>query len=283
MITCIIKGGLGNQLFQICCLISYAYTYHVDWYITNVNMVGNRHTYWNTVFIKLKPWLRDTSYNNLIIINEQNLIKYNSKTLGYIITKNNIMLDGYFQNYKYFEHAYNKIYNLLDISKLCMDVSIKYPYKYKSTTSLHFRYGDYKLLKDHYNILEYTYYYESILYILQNEPSSFITNNILIFYEERDYIYVSTIIDALKQNSLMSALHFIYIDTNIPDYDQMFIMSNCKNNIIANSTFSWWGAYFNIHPNTIICYPSIWYRHKLAHLNVSGLHPEKWIQIESNS
>ena len=81
----------------------------------------------------------------------------------------------------------------------------------------------------------------------------------------------------------MSTLNFIYIDTNIPDYEQMFIMSNCKNNIIANSTFSWWGAYFNVNQNPIICYPSVWHRHKLAHIDTSGLQHPKWVKIESNS
>jgi len=283
MITCIIKGGLGNQLFQICALISYVSTYHLDWYIQNKNMSIKRPTYWNTIFIKLQPRLRSQHHHNMFIVNETQLIKYNIDTFGKIITGNNIILDGYFQHYKYVENVYNIIYNLLDINKLCIEVYVKYPYNYHSTTSLHFRYGDYKKLSDHYNILEYTYYYEALLYILQNETPISITNNILVFYEASDYTEVFEIINALKKNAIMSTLNFIYIDTTIPDYDQLFIMSNCKNNIIANSTFSWWGAYFNVHPNPIICYPSVWHRHKLAHIDTSGLQHPKWIKIESNS
>jgi len=283
MITCIIKGGLGNQLFQICALISYVSKYKLDWYIQNTNMAGNRPTYWNTIFIKLQHMLRRRHHSNMIIVNETQIVKYNIETFGKIITGNNIILDGYFQHYKYVENVYNIIYNLLDINKLCMEIYVKYPYEYQSTTSIHFRYGDYKKLSDHYNILEYTYYYVAIVYILQNETPISITNNILVFYEASDYQEVFEIINALKKNTTMSSLNFIYIDTTIPDYDQLFIMSNCKNNIIANSTFSWWGAYFNVHPNPIICYPSVWHRHKLAHIDTSGLQHPKWVKIESNS
>lgn len=282
MITCIIKGGLGNQLFQISALLSYVYTYKLDWYILNTNMVGKRPTYWNTIFIALQDRLRRRHHMNMILVNESQLSKYNMDTLGKIVTGNNLILDGYFQNYKYVDTVYHIIYNLLNINTLCNQVYIKYQYEYKSTTSIHFRYGDYKLLQDHYNILEYAYYYEALLYILQNEPPISITKHILIFYETDDYHDVYEIINALKQNTLMSTLHFIYIDTNIPDYEQLFIMSNCKNNIIANSTFSWWGAYFNVNPNPVICYPSIWHRHKLAHIDTSGLQNPKWVKIESN-
>lgn len=283
MITCIIKGGLGNQLFQICALLSYVNKFKTEWYIQHTNMVGNRPTYWNTIFSKLNNRLRRRHHTNMILVNETQLIKYTMDTLSKIITGNNIILDGYFQNYKYVDNIYNIIYNLLDINQVCMEVCVKYPYEYRSTTSIHFRYGDYKKLSDHYNILEYTYYYRAIMYILQNETPISITHNILIFYEEPDYADVSEIINTLKQDALMSTLNFIYIDTTIPDYNQLFIMSNCKNNIIANSTFSWWGAYFNVNPNPIVCYPSVWHRHKLAHIDTSGLEHPKWVKIESNS
>jgi hypothetical protein len=159
MITCIIKGGLGNQLFQIFALLSYVHKYNLNsWYILYTDNVGNRPSYWNTIFFKLHYWLRNRHYTNMIIFNEEQIDKYNTKTFRNIITKNHIILNGYFQNYKYFEDVYNIIYNLLDINTWCMKILIKYTYDYKSTTSIHFRYGDYKLLRDHFNILEYTYY-----------------------------------------------------------------------------------------------------------------------------
>jgi hypothetical protein len=283
MITCLLKGGLGNQLFQLYTLLAYVIKYNIHWYLLETQCVGNRPAYWDTIFIKLKPFLHKKHQNNLVLMEEQLIQKCTNETLGRILCNNNIIINGYFQNYKYFENLSHIMSDMLNISELCRNVSIKYKYPYRSTTSMHFRYGDYKTLTEHFNILEYSYYYGALSYILQNETPISITSNVLIFYEEPDYLQVSDIINRLKENVLMSKLNFIYIDTNIPDYDQIFIMSNCKNNIIANSTFSWWGAYFNVNVNPIRCYPSVWYRHKLHYIDTDGLHPPTWTCIESNA
>ena len=59
------------------------------------------------------------------------------------------------------------------------------------------------------------------------------------------------------------------------------MMSCCKNHIIANSTFSWWGAYLNFSQEKIVCYPSLWFGPMLNQNNISDLIPEdeNWIKI----
>ena len=70
-------------------------------------------------------------------------------------------------------------------------------------------------------------------------------------------------------------------DCDIDDWKQMVLMSLCDHNIIANSTFSWWGAYFNTNPKKIVTYPSKWFGEKLNHLNICDLFPIEWTQIDS--
>ena len=54
-------------------------------------------------------------------------------------------------------------------------------------------------------------------------------------------------------------------------------MSKCYHNIIANSTFSWWGAYLNSNKNKIICYPSMWFTDP-KYKNVYDMFPNEWIK-----
>ena len=73
---------------------------------------------------------------------------------------------------------------------------------------------------------------------------------------------------------------FIKSDQSIEDWKQMLMMSCCRHNIIANSSFSWWSAYFNSHTDKIVCYPSQWFGPNLAHNDTRDLCPDSWKKID---
>ena len=66
---------------------------------------------------------------------------------------------------------------------------------------------------------------------------------------------------------------------NLIGFEKMRIMSLCSNNIIANSSFSWWGAYFNSHADKIVCYPATWFG-QTANNNTRDLCPSEWIKLD---
>ena len=71
---------------------------------------------------------------------------------------------------------------------------------------------------------------------------------------------------------------------DILDWKQMVLMSCCNSHIIANSTFSWWGAYMNNSNDKIVCYPSKWFGKAIIDSEyhddyVKDIFPSEWIKI----
>ena len=77
-----------------------------------------------------------------------------------------------------------------------------------------------------------------------------------------------------------SNLNFVSVDHKLLDYEQILLMSVCNHNIIANSTFSWWGAYFNNNYDKIVCRPNIWFGKAQGDKNIKDLCPETWSNIK---
>ena len=73
-----------------------------------------------------------------------------------------------------------------------------------------------------------------------------------------------------------SAIDFRACDTDIEDWKQMLLMSNCSHNILANSTFSWWGAYLNTKTDQIVIYPKKWVGFTII---TDDLFPKNWLMV----
>jgi hypothetical protein len=101
--------------------------------------------------------------------------------------------------------------------------------------------------------------------------------NVLYFYEEQDTVTVKQNIDELQRE--FQYITFTPVDTNIVDYEQVLLMSLCQHNIIANSSFSWWGAYFNQNMSKIVTYPSKWFGPAQGNKKMDDMYPDYWDKI----
>jgi hypothetical protein len=140
--------------------------------------------------------------------------------------------------------------------------------------SMHFRIGDYKKFQPYHTLATYEYYERAITHIQQlNLNTNF---NILYFFEDDDIEDVLIIINKLSNK--FPDYSFNRGTNTLEDWEQMLLMSCCHHNIIANSSFSWWSAYFNSWHDKIVCYPSVWFG-EFSKIDTKDLCPQEWVKI----
>lgn len=290
MISCRLCGGLGNQLFQIFTTIAYAMKYGKPFFFLNNQQLGNgsngstiRYTYWETFLTAMKPFLKNSNeIPQLMFIYEKTFLHEDIPENFLQSCKNNYgtLLVGYYQSPKYFNNYKEVISKLLkiDLKKMIVKNRVKINFNDIYTISMHFRFGDYKKYPDIYPLLDYSYYKNALTYIV-NEISNFGIKKeiiVLFFCEDDSLLESDNIIVKLKKS--FPKIRFQRADNKLEDWEQMILMSLCDHNIIANSTFSWWGAYLNSIACNIVCYPEQWFMPE-ANKDTSDLFLEDWVPI----
>ena len=191
------------------------------------------------------------------------------------------LLTGYFQSPKYFNNYRQTICEILKIDLKRMIVKYKTQINIDNTSfkiSMHFRFGDYKKYPKVYPLLDHNYYNKALAHILNETNTVKLKKEIIVLYfcEDESLTESENIIFYLKQS--FPNIKFIRADNNLEDWEQMLLMSLCNHNIIANSTFSWWGAYLNSNIDNIVCYPKQWFSIE-ANKDISDLFLEDWVPI----
>jgi len=254
MISVFLMGRMGNNLFQIAAGLSLAKKHNTILYIPRFtwnppNMVESSYLecfelpdiHWVDRFINIKGFL--------LTYGEQKF-SYNEE---FESLSDNINLYGYYQSEKYFKpyeqcirsnfKFKNKIINstITKLNKLDVD--------YKKATAIHIRRGDYVGLPDAYPLQSVEYYQEA----LKNIGS-------------KDVIVFSDDIAWCKNNfKSTSFTNFVFADMN--QQHTLCAMTMVSDLVIANSTFSWWGAWLNENKNKRVYYPKKWFGEILPYKN----------------
>ena len=277
MITCNLMGGLGNQIFQIFATIAYSIKSRNKFQFLAQETLGGggctlRYTFWNSFFLKLKPFLIH-SLPPINVIRENGFAFQELPVHSMIGT--NVLIHGYFQSEKYFKEHYDMISRLIGLENLKQSVLNTLGLKKEdliNTISMHFRLGDYKKLQDFHPIATQQYYENALNHFKAKFPEA--NFKILYFCEDEDANEVQITIQNLENK--FPNYKFERASNTLADWQQMLYMSLCRHNIIANSSFSWWGAYFNSNKEKIVCYPSVWFGNNM---DTRDLCPETWIKM----
>ena len=174
---------------------------------------------------------------------------------------------------KYFQEKEEDIFKFIKLDE--SKAQLKDDYNYDNMVSLHFRLGDYVNLQQHHPLMPIQYFGEALQKLIKDTNKD--DWKILYFCEDKDIHPVNLNISILKTHC--PNLSFEKINSKYSDWQQMLIMSHCQHNIIANSSFSWWGAYFNQNKDKKVYYPSVWFGPAQGNKNTNDLFPPDWNKI----
>lgn len=291
IVTCII-GGLGNQMFQYATGRSlslslgttlkldtrgfFSYKLHQGFELERLFSCHTEIATDDDLRLVL-GWQRVKLAQRLLRIPQLKNLRYKSYVVephfnywdGVNNLKDNVYLDGYWQSEKYFHEFADKIRE---------DFTFKLPFSNQNAdiadqidqvqaVSLHVRRGDYvnnaKTSATH-GLCSLDYYRAAIQHIIKQ-------------VENPHFFVFSDDIAWVKNNLKIDSPHqFVDHNSGEENYNDMRLMSLCKHNIIANSSFSWWAAWLNNNPQKIVIAPQNWFSRKV---NVSDLMPYGWIRI----
>ena len=267
--TVIITGGLGNQMFQYAMVLALryrGYTVRLDTSYYDFFQIHNGYELERVFGIRENM----TSRKGLHMLWLRLLNKTKPKFLYYfdtfsyddnIITSPKKYLFGYWQNERYFldiKSIVRKTFVFKDIDEF--NHSLSKDMHSCNSVSMHIRRGDYE--KFGIQTLGVNYYKNAVKYILSKVESPFF------------YIF-SDDMEESEKLALDLKINFKLISHNrgINSYKDMYLMSQCKHHILANSSFSWWGAWLNDSALHIVIAPKVWVH------NMPKLKPqvETWI------
>jgi hypothetical protein len=298
MIITKLKGGLGNQMFQYATGFAVAtknQTIHKidisgydDIHITNSDTPRK---FGLSIFkitspIALSDEIEKAKYPFNILskawrffkqkILKQNYTDYNPKLFKKISKESDFYLDGFFQSEKNFAEFAPQIRQEFTFKKEFFDEKIKQlaeVMQKENSVSIHVRHGDYlndKKTNKYHGVLSVEYYEDAIELITEkiHKQKNIAKNTPPVFY-------IFTDDEKWTDKNFPT---FTNISKNyFKDHEEMYLMTQCKHHIIANSSFSWWGAWLNKNSDKIVIAPTKWTAGKSnPHPNII---PETWTKI----
>lgn len=288
-----LKGGLGNQMFQYAFGRALSIRRHEPLFL-DVSIFGNepkidtkRHYSLGAYGIQAEianpiataPF--KTKFSIFMRKVKRRLLRLNDFTYHPSLAHSKApYLEGFWNNEKYFKEISEVIHHDFALKnklgggaeKIASEIIKAKLSGTKKTVSMHIRRGDYisnPYASEQHNVLTIDYYYNALGYLTSKIPKENI--KIYIFSDDTPWV---------KENLILAGYETEYVSSHsahMQDYEEMHLMSLCDHNIIANSSFSWWGAWLNRNPEKIVIAPKKWIRN--PYINTRDVCPPEWIRI----
>lgn len=186
----------------------------------------------------------------------------------------NIYLSGYFQSEEYFKDIKDSLKKIFEFKE-----NEDFPEEYKgilleiqnshNPVSLHIRRGDYLTLAGHYGgVCTEEYYAKAVNFMLKEKPDA----SFYVFSDDEEYAikYCQRLSEKIGETRVKR----VPSELLTSGFYDMYLMTNCVDHIIANSSFSWWGAYLSRTEGITVC-PNRWFADK----NDTSMICDNWIRI----
>ena len=295
MIIVKINGGLGNQMFQYAfgrsqsLLLNTQLKLDISWF-TKIPETDTVRTYELDCFnlkqvVALESEIQKTKgifallpKRIIKLFNKMNFLHQNSyfleKKYNYdntiVLSTGDTYFEGYWQSYHYFEKYKDIIKDEFIENYILINENNKITeiIESQNAVSLHIRRGDYisnPNANSYHGICSLEYYEKSMQYIATEISNPY-------------FIIFSDDIEWVKKN-LQTTFSLIFVERKKDDkpFDDIYLMSKCQHNIIANSSFSWWGAYLNSNSQKIVIAPKKWFNDSSK--DTTDLIPVEWIRL----
>ena len=240
-VTCELYGQLGNQMFQVAATLAYAWDYNAIPIFPELNRLDHRIAYnRDRLFFRLDPSPIPIPITKVFAESEwssPNRIPFYA---------DNLRLKGYFISWAHFHHHRDRLLQVLAPSEALL-AKLKAKYRnliaHPNTVSIHVRtFNEEQHRHGLHHFLGMGFYQKAI--------DLFPSDTIFVVFSDR--------INWCKMHFLPLGKHFVFIEEN-DAIEDLFLMAMMKHHIIANSTFSWWGAYLNQNPDKKIVAPLSWH------------------------
>jgi len=258
ILTSFLMGGLGNQMFQISKAVSEGLTNNIKVEFQKsafIPMHGNQPTKYLTNIFRNVNFVN--TLPNTFRVSEPNW-SYNKLNITY---DKPIEFYGYFQSSKNFNGHGDYLKNMFSPTTEFIDkVNFLYPnITDNKTVSIHVRRGDYLGISDVLPVIDKSYIDECLKEIGDYDK-------IYIFSNDKEWC---------EQNLNYEKSEIVY---GLEDYEELWMISLCKINVMSNSSFSWWGSYLNSNENKKSFCPSKWFGPK-GEKNYEDIYENEWVRV----